>query len=238
MKSFLAFVGGFVLSLAIFFSGIVMAITYFHAEPVKIQQVGRDVAHLWTAEPQKVEPAAQAFERIAVDSGQPEAKQPRAVPQGGAVTAAAAASTSAEVDAAEVDTMTTAAVASGSDPALRSPEMEAMAAAHADWCASRYRSYRPRDDSYTPYSGGRRRCISPYSEASQGIAATPVSAEPEADGYVHAEDEASTAYVEYASDDMQLDGDHIDYCFSRYRSYRPEDNTYQPFGGGPRRQCE
>ena len=246
MKSFLAFVGGFVLSLAIFFSGIVMAITYFHAEPVKIQQVGRDVAHRWTAEPEKVEPAAQAFERIAVDSGQPEAKQPRAVPQGGAVTAAAAASSSAEVDAAEVDTMTTAAVASGSDPALRSPEMEAMAAAHADSCASPYSSYRPSryvwygrgDYCFWPYSGGRRRCISPYSEASQGIAATPVSAEPEADGYVHAEDEASTAYVEYASDDMQLDGDHIDYCFSRYRSYRPEDNTYQPFGGGPRRQCE
>ena len=31
--------------------------------------------------------------------------------------------------------------------------------------------------------------------------------------------------------------DHVAYCFSRYRSYRPEDNTYQPYGGGPRRQC-
>lgn len=236
MKPFLAFVGGFVLSLAIFFSGIVMAITYFHAEPVKIQQVGRDVAHLWTAEPQKVEPTAQTFERVAADSGQPEAKQSRAVPQGGAM--AAAASSSAEVDAADVDKMTTAAVTPGDDPALRSPEMEAMAAAHADWCASRYRSYRPRDDSYTPYSGGRRRCVSPYSEASQGIAPTPVSAEPEAEGYIQAESDAPAVYVEYASDDMQLDGDHIDYCFSRYRSYRPEDNTYQPFGGGPRRQCE
>lgn len=233
MKPFLAFVGGFVLSLAIFFSGIVMAITYFHAEPVKIQQVGRDVAHLWTAEPQKVEPAAQTFERVAVASAQPEAKQSRAVPQGGAIASTAAVSSNADVD-----TTITAAVASGSDPALRSPEMEAMAAAHADWCGSRYRSYRPRDDSYTPYGGGRRRCISPYSEATQGIAATPVSAEPEADGYVHAEDEASTAYVEYASDDIQIDGEHIDYCFSRYRSYRPEDNTYQPFGGGPRRRCE
>lgn len=231
MKPFLAFVGGFVLSLAIFFSGIVMAITYFHAEPVKIQQVGRDVAHLWTAEPQKVDPAAQAFERVAVDSGQTETKRSRAVPQDEAVETDAVSSPGAEVDA-----MTTAAV-TGSDPALRSPEMEAMAAAHAEWCGSRYRSYRPRDDSYTPYSGGRRRCVSPYSEASQGIGPVPVSAEPEADGYVHAEEEAPADYVEYASDEFQMDGEHIDYCFSRYRSYRPEDNTYQPFGGGPRRQC-
>lgn len=35
-----------------------------------------------------------------------------------------------------------------------------------------------------------------------------------------------------------IDADHVSYCFSRYRSYRPEDNTYQPYGGGPRRQCE
>ena len=27
-------------------------------------------------------------------------------------------------------------------------------------------------------------------------------------------------------------------CRQRYRSYRAEDNTYQPLGGGPRRQCE
>ncbi|WP_184400230.1 BA14K family protein [Rhizobium sp. BK650] len=29
---------------------------------------------------------------------------------------------------------------------------------------------------------------------------------------------------------------HVDYCYSRYRSYRAYDNTYQP-AYGPRRQC-
>lgn len=29
---------------------------------------------------------------------------------------------------------------------------------------------------------------------------------------------------------------HADYCYSRYRSYRASDNTYQP-NYGPRRQC-
>ena len=31
-------------------------------------------------------------------------------------------------------------------------------------------------------------------------------------------------------------GSHVDYCYSRYRSYRASDNTYQP-NAGPRRQC-
>ncbi|WP_111561370.1 BA14K family protein [Rhizobium sp.] len=31
-------------------------------------------------------------------------------------------------------------------------------------------------------------------------------------------------------------GSHVDYCYSRYRSYRASDNTYQP-NYGPRRQC-
>ncbi len=33
---------------------------------------------------------------------------------------------------------------------------------HVDWCYDRYRSYRARDNSYQPYSGGRRQCNSPY----------------------------------------------------------------------------
>ncbi|WP_363220799.1 BA14K family protein [Mesorhizobium sp.] len=48
------------------------------------------------------------------------------------------------------------------------------------------------------------------------------------DGYVPSQ-EAGAAW---------LPPDHVQYCFSRYRSYRPEDNSYQPYSGGPRRQCE
>jgi len=31
-------------------------------------------------------------------------------------------------------------------------------------------------------------------------------------------------------------GDHVEWCYNRYRSYRASDNTYQPYEG-PRRQC-
>jgi hypothetical protein len=33
-------------------------------------------------------------------------------------------------------------------------------------------------------------------------------------------------------------GSHEDWCLARYRSYRIEDNSYQPFDGGPRRACQ
>ena len=115
-----------------------------------------------------------------------------------------------------------------------------LSEAHIEWCADRYRSYRPRDDSYTPYSGGRRRCVSPYSE---GIEVEAEGSPPRAsDSVIHAESvDSSSPSVEWVSADAPGDdlaaSEHAAYCFSRYRSYRPEDNSYQPYGGGPRRQC-
>lgn len=33
---------------------------------------------------------------------------------------------------------------------------------HVNWCANRYRSYRAYDNTYQPYNGPRRQCVSPY----------------------------------------------------------------------------
>lgn len=35
--------------------------------------------------------------------------------------------------------------------------------AHIRWCLARYRSYRPRDNTFQPYHGPRQQCWSPYS---------------------------------------------------------------------------
>jgi hypothetical protein len=35
--------------------------------------------------------------------------------------------------------------------------------AHVEWCTSRYRTYRPYDNTYVPRVGVRAQCISPYS---------------------------------------------------------------------------
>lgn len=37
-----------------------------------------------------------------------------------------------------------------------------MSNAHVEWCASQYRSYRTSDNTYQPYNGPRRACVSPY----------------------------------------------------------------------------
>lgn len=34
--------------------------------------------------------------------------------------------------------------------------------AHVQWCYDRYRSYRAYDNTYQPYNGPRRQCVSPY----------------------------------------------------------------------------
>jgi len=37
-----------------------------------------------------------------------------------------------------------------------------LSSAHVNWCYARYRSYRAADNTFQPYNGPRRACISPY----------------------------------------------------------------------------
>ncbi|PBB93905.1 BA14K family protein [Mesorhizobium sp. WSM3864] len=39
---------------------------------------------------------------------------------------------------------------------------ERLSRAHVQWCHDRYRSYRAWDNTFQPYNGPRRQCISPY----------------------------------------------------------------------------
>jgi hypothetical protein len=81
---------------------------------------------------------------------------------------------------------------------------------HLAWCAERYRSFNPATNSYRSYSGEARECSSPF----QRIVA-------EADERVGTKMNTQAAAR----------------CAARYKSYRPEDNTYQPWEG-PRRSCD
>ena len=42
------------------------------------------------------------------------------------------------------------------------PAVRGLGRAHYNWCRNRYRSYRPGDNTFQPYHGPRRPCISPY----------------------------------------------------------------------------
>ncbi|TDW20739.1 BA14K-like protein [Rhizobium azibense] len=81
---------------------------------------------------------------------------------------------------------------------------------HLAWCAERYRSFNPATNSYRSYSGATRECSSPFQRS---VA--------EASGRVGTKINTQAAAR----------------CAARYKSYRPEDNTYQPWEG-PRRSCD
>jgi hypothetical protein len=38
---------------------------------------------------------------------------------------------------------------------------------HTSWCRSKYWSYREHDDTYQPYQGKRRKCVSPFSKGAE-----------------------------------------------------------------------
>nr|WP_246135835.1 BA14K family protein [Mesorhizobium intechi] len=202
MKAVLALVAGFVLTLAVFASGLAFAAWLIVAKPAHQARPAGSVSQLWTKDAQPVDKAASGLERVA------------------AVQAPAPAAAGAQ----SVDPTKTAAV----EP--QAGEQQAtLPAAHVGWCADRYRSYNPDDNSYMSYSGRRRPCVSPYVETSA------------ADGQA-AQQPDDVSYVEGGAAPLVatagLSDDHVQSCFSRYRSYRPEDNSYQPYSGGPRRQCE
>lgn len=79
------------------------------------------------------------------------------------------------------------------------------------------------DNTYQPYNGPRRSCESPHMAGE--IAPDTARAE-------------TVAYSTGAERPLvQADNSHVNWCLERYRSYRLEDNSYQPYNG-PRRACE
>lgn len=227
MRLFLALVSGFALTLSVFAAGAILATLYL-AVPAQEHDGFSKTAAVWSEEPV----------RVAYAPGQSPA-EPRATD----ATDASAAAGAIEENDGGIDLVNTAAAVEApqgeelADNGLpdtagqRAAEAEMLAAAHVDWCHDRYRSYRPEDNSYRPYGGGRTFCVSPYLEQ---------LAAPDDVFQVSLEDDSAAS-----ADDMHAAGtaaldltdEHIRHCFDRYRSYRPQDNSYQPYGGGSRRQC-
>ena len=217
MKALLAALGGFIATTVIYGAGALTAVYFTIAEPVPLWTPD-DGASAWTTEP--VAASAEGFERI---------------PSRFSMAAQASEQTSDQSgEAGTVDPTLTSAIAVSGEAKEPARDDEALLA-HVQWCSERYRSYRVEDDSYRPYRGGRQACISPFSDA---IAARDIATA----GYDQAPEAETQATVQLASaggwSATDLSADHVDACYSRYRSYRPEDNSYQPYGGGPRRQCE
>lgn len=229
MKPFLAMLGGFALSIGMFAGGLVLATYTLTAKPPVQANSAQDVAGLWTAMPKKIDQDNQKFERVAAvphfpDNAERDPDEPIAV-----ASADPAAWPEFEQEPDEFVTSAMEALKRMDEDSSRDVE---LFVAHQEWCAQRYRSYRPKTNTFTPYRGGQRTCVSPYS----GDIDASASELPDAQ-YVSVAD-ASGSHTSKSDADYWVDSWHVQSCFDRYRSYRPEDNSYQPHGGGPRLQCD
>lgn len=224
MRLLLAILGGLSLSVITFIAGLVISVGYFSAEAEKHHLTSNEI--LWTDHPVRVDKAENRLERV---------------PGNAAAKDLPASAIDSQMQSV-LDHTTTGSISSDVQPAPEGPQ---LSDAHLNWCASRYRSYRPRDNSYTPYSGGRRECVSPFtadaptaSPGDDAVSPPPASV----DSFAEEESEDETQQpVETAMAGGTFNGineEHAASCSARYRSYRAEDNTYQPYGGGARRQCE
>lgn len=249
MKVVLAILGGLSLSVVTFVGGLVAATAFFTAGEDKKKLT--DAPDLWTNHPVRVDVAKNDFERLPARTLRPQ--------QAAAINAHALPDTDREVSVAVseedalgdevipgVDETVTGSISPDQAPPVEVAKEPQLSEAHLEWCSSRYRSYRPRDNSYTPYSGGRKQCNSPFSgpsASSDGASGDKVSPPPlQEDSFPEEPTVEDSPEIEQATAESRPSSygtwEHAQSCFARYRSYRPEDNSYQPYGGGPRRQCE
>jgi hypothetical protein len=196
-------------------------------------------APLWTDKPVVVDRRAQALERLPalVASADVPAQE---IPLGGEINSVAnAVPPQRSANRGELASL------QNGDPMMQQAEvwpmgnetdgnMIELSAAHIDWCFAQYRSYRIEDNSYQPFDATERReCQSPHEG---GMPVADVSGTD--DGMLPA-DTVTEQPMATEEPQMVAASGSVDtgWCFAQYRSYRAEDNTYQPFDGGPRRQC-
>ncbi|MFI0849736.1 BA14K family protein [Mesorhizobium sp. IMUNJ 23232] len=217
MKVFLATLSGFILTLAIFAAGAIFAIYFTSAEPVPVWTVDQGASSAWTVEP--VSASSAPFQRVPARPATPSS------------TPSVAAK---NTDAPPLDVITTGALTNEKPEAPPEPTAsEEASLAHVQWCLERYRSYRREDNSYRSYSGSQRECVSPFNKTLSS------QDDEQVDTFGATSDRPQVGFAVYEEGPpTYLTPRHIASCFARYRSYRPEDNSYQPYRGGPRRQCD
>lgn len=200
MKFLFAAISGFALTVGVFVGGVAFAISYLSADPVPVHMASIEPNPEFLADVRKIDVTAQDFERVAPTPTR------RAMDDKARNHAIDDIATSALPEEAPLHTI--------------SPE-------HVAWCERRYRSYDAETNSYRPYSGGTRECVSPFTS-------TRASQEPENVEYA----DLTEPFEQADLGTVSLNSSHLAICASRYRSYRAEDNTYQPYGGGPRMACQ
>lgn len=220
MKPVLELLAATALSVGLVIGGVVVTSAALSPEEEQHHFTGLDIADLWTSEPVRIDRSQQTLERL------PPQYASHVVMMEPQPTELAAASETEHTDFGSgvggVDLAATGSVIHAS------PDMgfAALPPQHVSWCEERYRSYDPVGDTYRSFSGELRHCASPYQ-----VTNTPDT------------EQGEGSLIAVSSDENEADAytggnRNIRACMERYRSYRVEDNSYQPYGAGPRRQCQ
>ena len=220
MKPVIKLLSASALAAGMVIGGVVLASAALAPEEDPHRFTDLDIKDLWTMEPVRIDRTAQNLERL----------PPRYASHVVMVEPDLGASDQSEQTATagrgskvgDIDTLVTAAI----DESTSGFGADTLPPEHFSWCEARYRSYDPVRNTYRSFSGDIRPCDSPYQVE------------------IMAELEEGDARVMTVSANgsnpgagMEDEG-HVRACMERYRSYRPSDNTYQPYGGGPRQPCQ
>jgi hypothetical protein len=221
MKTVAAIIASLLLSVVTFSIGAFGAILYLSTPKEGSHPKTTEAADLWTTEPTVVARNQRQLERAAT----------RQISTFHDVSRGSSAET-VELEVSSDDEPD--GFVTGSIVEQENQRATGVSREHAQWCMSRYNSYRADDGTYQPYHGKRTLCVSPYIAVQSEMRDQEGGAAEEVLLSAHrALGESGLSVAEVTAD---LDR-HVRKCSKRYRSYRPEDNTYQPFDGGPRRQC-
>ena len=234
MRAIFTLVSTMTCAVALFVAGLsIAAYSMREYEPHHFAHL--DTPDLWTSKPVVVDPAKQDYQRV---EG---VRAVAYVPPTDADVETASFARNEEREAQAYEVAEEGVVGRRpADPALMNAGD--IDSAHVDWCLARYRSYQVEDNSYQPYGGGpRQECVSPSMQVAD---AQPAAGTFEADSRGQMESISAMSPAAKASEIQQTVevgsapiGAHEAWCHERYRSYRTEDNSYQPFDGGPRRAC-
>ncbi|TDK36778.1 BA14K family protein [Rhizobium deserti] len=242
MKAILLLLASLVFLVTIFMCGVFFT-AYVIAEPEPHKFAHIDTPDLWTSKPVKVATEGQGYDRLAAVETTASVPASNVFEAGGMTSQQAENVQSPDVDHTVTGALKPQGVTNEADRnVVQSASAGAVDPVRAEWCYARYRSYRVEDNSYQPFSGPRRQCEAPGTEAHQAAAALP-----RGQGYdaamqnPDAEEEQDQLVADRGSSMGGADvqgGSHEGWCQARYRSYRIEDNSYQPLDGGPRRACQ
>lgn len=194
---------GITISLTVI-AGSVLAIPVFEPAQKTRELKNTDTSFIWTSQPIRIDRNKQNFERLSATLvTRPETATGSIVSENMPKKARLTAQFVYYTDQNGANDV----VADAGEEMMQNSDRDLITA-----CGKRYSSYRVSDNTFQPYHGSRRPCETVVTASLHGS--------------TNGDQLASNAL-----EDLAVDEEHVQWCFARYRSYNPDDNTFRAFSG-------